>query len=264
MALDTVTLLLSGEVSLEDFEKAVVHFNALVRALSQEVGGGNLNWLIHDLEAGSALVSARGSGATLSEVPNVERVVRAYGEVGIALEHNSPMRFSKSVQLPANKLKLVAREKIEFVRFETAESEATIRSNGSHRQVVPGLEIPLSSADMIRPAPASFGSVEGQVQTLSNRGGLRFSLYDLLRDKAVSCYLQEGHENIMRKAWGKVSDVYGWVTRDQITGRALTVRQVTRIDVRTQTPKDYRIARGCSPSRNGMSAEEAIRRVRNA
>ena len=61
-----------------------------------------------------------------------------------------------------------------------------------------------SSTILLRSAPrVSIGAITGRVQTLSNRAGLRFNLYDTLFDKAVACYLALGQEEFMREAWGQ-------------------------------------------------------------
>jgi hypothetical protein len=136
------------------------------------------------------------------------------------------------------------------VRFETAEAEATV-------EVV----APTKSAT---PYPQTFGAVEGRIQTLSSRGGLRFTLYDTLHDKAVSCYLTEGFEDQMRDAWGRRAVVEGRVTRHPETGRPLAIRGITAVEVLPEVARHaYRDLRGLSP-RESLSAEDAIRRLRDA
>lgn len=103
------------------------------------------------------------------------------------------------------------------------------------------------------------------MQTLSSRGSLRFTLYDLVFDKAVSCYLEPGHEETMRGVWGKLASVEGWVTRDTLTGRPISVRRITSVQPRREVePGSFREARGAV--RAGPDAERpevAIRRMRD-
>ncbi len=110
------------------------------------------------------------------------------------------------------------------------------------------------------------GAISGRVQTLSNRGSLRFTLYDLLHDKPVSCYLAAGREDLMLDAWGKLAVVEGSVRRHPLTGRPLTIRGITAVDIRPDpNAEDYRWARGVVPlPSNGMSPEDAIRHLRDA
>jgi hypothetical protein len=104
--------------------------------------------------------------------------------------------------------------------------------------------------------------VRGRVQTLSSRGRLRFTLYDALYDKAVSCYLAEGQEDIMRDAWGHVALVEGWVTRDPATDRPLSIRGIERVTLLPEgDPHGYRRARGAVLGRE--LPEAIIRRLRD-
>ena len=93
--------------------------------------------------------------------------------------------------------------------------------------------------------PPAIGGVHGRIQTLTSRGGLRFTLYDTLYDRAVGCYLSEGQEEIMRDYWGQTAVVEGTVTRDPNSGRPLTVRHVRNVTpVRQVERMAYLAARG--------------------
>jgi hypothetical protein len=111
----------------------------------------------------------------------------------------------------------------------------------------------------------AYGAVEGRIQTLTSRGGLRFTLYDSLHDKAVSCYLAEDLEDIMRDAWGRRAIIEGRVSRDAKSGRPLAVRGITTLQVLPEiAPEKYRDLRGIARSTSGLSVEEAIKRLRDA
>jgi hypothetical protein len=264
MALDTVTLALSGEVSLALFANAVKRFVALVEGIAADAAASDVKWVVDELSAGSLLAVARGIGAT----EKVERCVRTYGEVGVALERGDPlMRFSPRIRTAAYALRRIPGGEVDHVRLETPEREAIIRRDTGRRVGRAGLvrvtQPPLDTG--IRPATAAFGAIEGRVQTLSNRGGLRFTLYDTLNDKAVSCYLADGHEDVMRDAWGRRAVVEGWVSRDPMSGRPLAVRKVKNVAIVSERePGSYRDARGVSPSVTGLTPEQAIRRLRDA
>jgi hypothetical protein len=110
------------------------------------------------------------------------------------------------------------------------------------------------------------GAVEGRAQAISSRHGLHFTLYDLLWDRAVSCYLVDGHEAIMRNVWGRRAVVEGWITRDPLSGHPQTIRQVTRVTPLPDLPTDdYRRARGACPPHEGAPLPEVIiRHLRDA
>jgi hypothetical protein len=105
------------------------------------------------------------------------------------------------------------------------------------------------------------------VQTLTSRGALRFTLYDTFYDKAVSCYLREGQEEIMRDVWGLTASVEGVVTRAPDSGRPLNVRNVWNVTpVKVAEPSGWLSARGAIKVRDDdqRSPEELISAARDA
>lgn len=256
MPKDTITFALTGEVSLEDFASAIARFRGLVDALTSEVAGGGIEWLVTGLESGSALATIQGVPTKAEAYSQVEAVVRAYGAVGQALERNEAVPFSPRVAKPAAQFRDLLGNRVQSVRFETAETEAVIVAT-----VLPG--------DRARPAgpiaPAA-GAVEGRIQTVSNRGSLRFTLYDLLDDRAISCYLREGEEDLLRNLWGRVVVVEGRVKRDPIVGRPSSIREITSIVPRSEPELGaFRRARGVIPWAPGDALpEQILRRARDA
>jgi len=211
--------------------------------------------VITELEAGSAIMTARGIGDPTAAAS----VSSAYVRVGKALEGGDPSSLAEPVRREAREIVSVIDGGVEAVRFETAESDATVRS----------LEEAFASGDVSEapaPQPVAYGGVTGRVQTLSSRGGLRFTLYDTLFDRAVSCYLAEGQEEIMRDVWGRTAVVEGLVTRDRATGRAQVIRGVRGVTVvREAEPDAYLASRGLlrrDPA--GRSPEEVVRELRSA
>lgn len=249
---DTLTLVLDGKVTLDDFAEAVVQFHALVLGLSREVSVGRaIEWEVVDLASSSAIATAKGRGAPEQEL---DKVVRAYEVVGESLSRFQPPPFSPRVAEPARRLAKLVDGKIETIRFETERKDSVVRKmpEGAGAAVVA-----TGSAD-------AYGAVEGMVETLSRRGGLRFTLYDTVYDKAVSCYLAAGFEPIMRDVWGTRSVVSGKVHRDSLTGRPLSIRQVTKVEPVKQGKRgEWKQARGAAPLPEGISGAEAVRAGRD-
>lgn len=119
-----------------------------------------------------------------------------------------------------------------------------------------------------RPLPPTraYGAVTGRTQTPNNRQGLRFTLYDALHDRAVACYLEEGREELMRGLWGRMAIVEGWVSRDALTGRPITIRHASNVTpLREVEPGSLRNGRGIArPPAGAELPEVAIRRLRDA
>lgn len=240
----TVTLALEGDVPLSLYAIAIERFAALMSRLSDEVAAGaSVEWLIDDLQFGSAVATARG------EAPDEEpvlRVVAAYATVGIALQNRKPVPYSPGVVQTAASLTSILNDKVTSIRFETDQADAVIES-----AVAPDLVAPAQSI--------AYGAIEGRVETLTRRRGLRFTLFDSLFDHAVSCYLQEGREEDMRGAWGKRCLVEGVVTRDGQSGRPLAIRQVRAVNILPEVPRDgYLRARGILPWSPSTPLPEAI------
>lgn len=261
MKLDTITFGLSGDVSLDDFAKGIASFHELIRGLTEETGTDGVEWLIDHLERSSAIATVRGVG----DADRVAHIVQNYDGVGECLHYDRPLtRFSSRVQKAARTLVAIpsGKTKVESVRLETAERDWIIRPPAAPRKNHLCV-VPQAGQEPQVPQPAQ-GQQEGRVQTLTTRGGLRFTLYDLLHDKAVSCYVKEGHEDKMRDIWGKVAVVEGVISRDPQTGRANSVRQITRIEMKPEVRGSWREARGASPAKTELLPEQAIRRLRDA
>jgi len=255
---DTVTLALQGTVSLSEFSTAVARFDALIAALTAESDGAGIAWQLDGLDYSSAITTARGVPTNGAIPERIDRVVRAYLEVGQALESGGTIPFSLPVTQSAEALAgLLTNSSIDAIRFETAEDDAIVR------QPPP---VPLPSATVARPRTASYGAVTGRIQTLTSRNSLRFVIYDHIYDRAVSCYLVEGRESMMRQMWDRVATVEGWVSRDPESGRPLTVRRVSSVTPLAEAEPDaYKAARGATPRNDDDPLPEVLtRRWRDA
>lgn len=255
---ETVTLALQGDVSLAKFSEAVAHFHGLVAALSAESQAQDVDWEIDALDYSSAITTARGVPQNGGAPERVDRVVRAYLEVGQALEQHATIPYPAAVRKQAEGIVAVLKgSRIEAVRFETAESEAIVREVVEPRD---------GTRAVTAERRGAYGAVTGRVQTLTSRNRLRFIVYDHVHDRPVSCYLVEGREDMMREMWDRMAHVAGWITRDPESGRPLAVRRVTGVTPVTEAePQDYIRARGAVPLvSDGTKPEETIRRWRDA
>ena len=110
----------------------------------------------------------------------------------------------------------------------------------------------------------SLGSVRGRVERLPQRNIPTFSIYELVNDRAVSCYPHPDYSAVVREAWGQIADVTGTITRDAATGRPLSIRRVRRVDVVEDEgePDGHLSVRGAITITE--PAEHALRRMRDA
>lgn len=255
---DTVTLALQGEtVSLNEFADAVTRFAKLVAELSREARAPGLGWEIDELDVGSAITTARAASLNGYKPEQVEQVVKSFLEVGRALQEHQTIPFPESIRREAEGISAILKTRtIEAIRFETAEDEAIVREYPP----------PTKKAEPV--VRGAYGAVTGRIQTLSSRSRLRFTLYDRLHDRPVSCYLSEGQEDRIRDAWDKYATVQGWVSRDT-EGRPTAIRRITVIRALGLTeegdPSGYTRARGIlGREHNEPRAEDRVRRMRDA
>jgi hypothetical protein len=247
---DTVTLALEGDVLLSEFARGVAQLSALVEALSDELASdAKIEWQIDDLQAGSTMATARG----VSVIPEaVSQVIEAYARLGASLEARQPLLCGERAKRAASSIVKLLDGHVRSIRFETAVSESIVATAALYGGTAKGIQF-------------SLGSLTGQVQTLSNRGRLRFTLYDALFDHAISCYLDPGQEEIMRNAWGRRVTVSGEIGREPERGRPVVVRHIRSVGVETPVaPGSYKAARGALQGAIAERSEELVRRVRDA
>jgi hypothetical protein len=248
---NTLTLIIDGEVHLNVYTEVLRHFSKLVNLISSEVVQDvEIEWIISDLQVGSAIATIVGHAPTNEPIA---KVIEAYEQIGSALENNQPILLSEAVREEvATLVGHIRNDGITGLRFETAQHEYSVWANLAHQQ--------------IRTQYAAFGAVKGRVQSISNRRSLRFTLYDALFDKSVCCYIDEEQQDLMREIWGNDVIVFGRVTRDTQHGRAMIVRNITNIQkIIKAEPGSYKAARGVLAWQAGDEpAETAVRRLRDA
>lgn len=254
---DTVTLELQGTVSLSDFSTAVARFDALIAALAAESGDAGIAWQVDALEYSSANTTARGVSTNGASPERIDRVVRAYLEVGQALESGTTIPFPTAIKQSAQALaEMLISSTIEAIRFETADDDALVRQPPK----------PATAPTLTHRKSASYGAVKGRIQTLTSRNALRFVIYDHIHDRAVSCYLVEGGQEMMREMWDRMAVVEGWVSRDPESGRPLSVRRVSKVTPLIEVEADsYKCARGAIARGSKEPFPEVLtRRLRDA
>jgi hypothetical protein len=258
MANDSATLsLLGDQVPFAAYVKAMDHFRGLIDALSTELAArASIEWIVEDLARSSATTTIRGEAIGLDATASVERVVSAYDSLAATFERGDLAGYAPKIVREITGLTDILNGKVEAIVFQSAVRETIIRKRDR------------AGEGQWQPTPAveAYGAIEGRVQTLTSRGGLRFTLYDALHDRAVSCYVTEGRDSLLRDIWGRRVLVEGWISRDAQSGRPLAVRQITSItELPERGPGSYRDARGAVPLKpGGLLPEVAIRRLRDA
>lgn len=250
MASETVTLALNGEIALDVFADEIRNWTALLSALAKELAPrANIEWFIEDLQPGSASTTARAESADANASA---LVIRAYADVGRALQRHQPPPYSPAVRQRASAIVKHIGKNITSIRFETPDEDITVVAHDRESQ----------SPDLLR----AYGTVAGRIQTLSSRKRLGFTLYDSLFDKAVNCYLRADQVDLIRDKWDRRAVVEGLISRDPETGRPVAIRAITDITVLPENVRgDYRDAEGMLANVPGEEpAEVIIGRLRDA
>jgi hypothetical protein len=261
MANDSLTLVLNGEVSLTTYVQALQGLKELIDSLQSEIQPeAKIDWLVDDLEKGSAIATFRGDAVKGKDRKVVEKVVLGFEDVGRWLQNGTQLKHSEHVAKAAQKIVSVIEGPIQSVRFVTEALDADVYKKSGKLGVVTVNQpiTPLISR-------VSHGSVRGKVQTISNRNGLRFTLYDAYDDRPILCFIAPGNEDVMKNAWGKLAIVEGMIRRDATSGKPTTIREIRNVVVLKQSGS-YRDAIGAAPRRKRdlLSPEQAIRRMRDA
>lgn len=247
MTKNTLTFELGGRVEIRDLESGIIAFRRLISALTPR--NAQVAWVVEDLQPGSTIATLRGEADDLSVV---EQIVEDYEKVGNVLSRHEELTFYGKHARDAADAIVKLTGTVDYVRFETSDDDYLIYGNDRiFANATPSVSI---------------GAVTGRIQTLSNRSGLRFNLYDTVHDKAVACYLSSGQESLMREAWDKWAIVSGRVSRDVSTGMPIAIRQIIGVEILEEVPRGtYRRAKGAVPWQPGYKKpEEVVRQMRDA
>ena len=77
--------------------------------------------------------------------------------------------------------------------------------------------------DVLGEAFEEHGAVSGRVQTVSERGSIKFVIYDSLTDKPIQCLIGEDQMEEAMHAFGHRAEVYGMVAYKK-DGQARRIR----------------------------------------
>lgn len=249
----SVTLRIGGDLSVSGFAERADLWAKTLAALAEETGA-RIGWVISDLEYSSAIMTATPVAEDEESASLIPQVVDGYLRAARDLRAG---RFDPERATLRLVRSLVERATPDAdITFETPDDEVTF------------LGVPQELHELEAPAerPSTLGTVRGRVETLSQRKGLRFTLYDLRSDRAVSCYIEPGQEEQLRDVWGRLADVTGMVKRDPKSDRPVSVRRVSSIEVVPDpVPGAFLKARGAVvPSGDAPTAASIVRQLRDA
>lgn len=231
-----LTLALDGEVTLDDFSKAMQRFKDIIVGLENEVApDAKINWVIDDLRKKCAVARVRGVPRKKEDRAAITRVRRAYMEMGRRAAHGEPLANTDIVVQGVLGLRRLINGRIRSVRFESQEKTHVLRKTTA-----------------ISPARShwetdTFGGARGTVQSISDRQYLHFTLYDYNDDHPIACSYPGGSRDRMRRIWGKLVYVEGLITRDGDTDLVNSIKDISSITVlKARQSHAWREALGCA------------------
>lgn len=191
---DCLTIDLEGDLPLEKFERAVGAFFDLIKEVTREalLENQKIRWTV-TVRAGSAILNA---------IPHYSEDVAAQArEILHAIPSGVKSIESGTEEIP----KLFNREAVRAVKKlgglqglkPTDITAVKIRSGSEKASVTPKSVVVADS--LIGGQRQSYGSIEGKMQTITDRDGFRFVVYDSLFDHRVDCFIDE---ELMEKAVG--------------------------------------------------------------
>lgn len=253
-----VSLQLDGTVSLIQFSDAVSAWNNLLQSIANEAEPETrAEILIRDLVFGSAIVSA---DVMLTSAEASMRFAERYRNVGLAVRDGNISHFPPPIRTPAQGL-------INVLRIDGGQS-LTLSSDDMDILILSPQHPSVNQVSRAaKEHVESYGVITGRLQALSSRGSLRFTLYDLLNDRAIRCALSDQQRDQARELWDQVVEVEGIIRRDQASGVPLSIRQVQSIRPvkRTHSKERWMNARGVlrriAPD---VPSEVLIRQLRDA
>ncbi len=246
---DKISLTLNGEIPVNLFAEALSSLSGLLHALSEEITAGKtIEWQIVDLSAGSATAVIQGIADTTEDV---EKITTAFAVIGQHLQIGKPIPYSQKVTQSVWKIASILDGKISSIEFGVDDQIYHITQSGFQ-------EKPITKA-------YSYGVIIGKVENLIGHRKLKFTLYDNLFNRGVTCYVEEEKRELLRNIWGKTVSVTGYIYRDMVTGRPLEIHDIESIEiVPLKEPGIYKKARGVLPWKPGdETAAQTIRRLRD-
>lgn len=109
------------------------------------------------------------------------------------------------------------------------------------------------------------GIVIGVVHRLDDRDRLNFTLYDVIFDRAITCYVSEERKDLLRGIWGERVTVLGMVARDPESGQPSEIKDIEAIVIApTVEPGQFEAARGLLKPETDEALELTIERMRNS
>ncbi len=202
-----VNLDLEGEVTLEALVQAAEALLSMLRDIDAQAtqrAGGSLNWVVKDLEGGSAhVVVAPAAKDERTPIWAGRTVTRAFGEgmAQIARGGDRPKYFTDTALRKALALNsLLGAYGVSAVRVRVDGAQVDL-TRDTARKV----------KDVVEGTLRSIGSIEGKLETISVHGQPYVNVFDSVTGHAIRCNISHQLVDKARDALKKRVQVFGTI-----------------------------------------------------
>lgn len=183
---ECLTLDLKGRLPLEKFEKAISAFFDLIKEVTREALNGKkkITWTV-TVRSGSAMVNAipHYEPDTASEARAILRAVPA----GV----RSIERGTKEMPALFNRDAIRAVKRLGTIQSLKRDDVTAVRIRGDLVKANITTKSANSADALMGGQHQAYGSIEGKMQTITDRDGFRFVVYDSLYDHRVDCFIED-------------------------------------------------------------------------
>jgi hypothetical protein len=209
-----LTLEFGGDVSPPEFERLVAAFFDVVQGV--EIPGEKGAWVVQ-VKKGSQLVGVKATSAAHHGAIFAQAI--ADGLSLLERRAEKPRGFTDSALRGLRTL----------AKADTSASAPRLWTDFVPHHV--SIQVAANVSELLEGKVVEYGSVSGKLETVSERNGFRFVVYDALWDHPVYCHVKEDDTARVMQAFGKRVEVFGQV-RYRSDGRATSVD----VDDLTQFP----------------------------
>ena len=212
-----LTLELDGQgVTPDRFQRGTRAFFGVLSEVTKSVCDGkpNVQWRVQ-VKAGSNLVGIVPVPGFFPDVVNTIAVAMRAGMQSLERGHAQPRFFTEAAMKHA-------RDLAELSNGDEG-SDVRIRLWIFREPAVVSHHTVANVMDAFAGEFDDHGSIDGRLQTLSDRGGIRFVIYETLSDRPVHCYIEQEKLEDALRYFRKRVEVYGLI-RYRLDGFAQSIR----------------------------------------
>lgn len=183
---ECLTLDLKGDLPIDKFEKAVLSFFDLIKEVTKEA--------LHEKQRIRWTVTVRSGSALVNAIPHFDKDTATEAlEILHAVPAGIRLLESGAEEMPT----LFNREAVRAVKalgtlrgMKGKDVTGVVIRSGSEKSFVTSRSAATADS-LIGGQRQTYGAIEGKMQTITERGGFRFVVYDSLHDRRVDCFIEE-------------------------------------------------------------------------